>query len=85
MMVRWLQGLLFMALTSIGLVDTKPAGDEHQLQLWIHGSDNGYHFELRQAYMPNGKQLRQCVLDTGKTKETRQAAVDEGLAALAAA
>jgi hypothetical protein len=63
-------------------IDKKDHGDHHQLQLWILSiaGQDGYHFELRQAYRPGGKTQKHCVLDSGPLRETREEAAREGIA-----
>lgn len=50
---------------SIGLIDRADSTGSHQLQLWIESSGHGYRYLIRSAYMPGGRLVRSCVLDSG--------------------
>jgi hypothetical protein len=56
---------------SFGLIDKADGTNAHQLQLWFLRIPTGYSFEVRNAYMPGGKLVKSCVLDSGShTDET---------------
>ncbi len=66
---------------TLGLVRVSN-GDNHQMQLWIFGSAAGYRYEVRNAFVPGGKMVRSCVLDSGSSQAKRKIALRDGNASM---
>ncbi|MBX9691038.1 MAG: hypothetical protein K2Z81_01570 [Cyanobacteria bacterium] len=49
----------------VGCLDKHAQGNDHELQLWIEPREGGFCFVVRSAYVPGGKQVRRCELDSG--------------------
>lgn len=56
-----------------GCIDKQNYGTAHQLQLWLDRNANGTQWTLRNAYVPNGKFVRSCVLDSGSNPDYDEA------------
>lgn len=65
---------------TIGLISKQKEGTQ-ETQLWIRGSEEGFYYEIRAAYVPAGTIVRSCVLDSGKPVAERAQALEEGKAA----
>jgi len=50
---------------AFGLIDKADGGNAHQLQLWFEAAAGGWRWTVRNAFMPGGKMVRSCVLDSG--------------------
>lgn len=50
---------------SFGLIDKADGTDAHQLQLWFSRVATGFAFETRNAFLPGGKLVKSCVLESG--------------------
>lgn len=66
-----------------GLIDRADSTGSHQLQLWIESSAHGYRYLIRSAYMPGGRLLRSCVLDSGPFDQNYQSVRGAGESAFA--
>lgn len=66
-----------------GLIDRADSTGSHQLQLWIESSAHGYRYLIRSAYMPGGRLVRSCVLDSGPSDRNHQAVKEAGESAFA--
>jgi hypothetical protein len=58
---------------NFGLIDKADGTNAHQLQLWFHRVQNGFSFQVRNAYMPGGKLVRSCVLESGSNADETEA------------
>lgn len=66
-----------------GLIDRAESTGSHQLQLWIESSAHGYRYLIRSAYMPGGRLVRSCVLDSGPSDRNYQSVREAGESAFA--
>ncbi len=58
---------------NFGLIDKADGTNAHQLQLWFSRVATGFAFEVRNAYMPGGKLVKSCVLDSGSNADETEA------------
>lgn len=57
--------VVFDGTPQFGLIDKGAVLNQHQVQLWFWNNGGAFVFEVRQAYVPNGRVVRSCVLDSG--------------------
>lgn len=62
-----------MSANQYGCIDKVDYGNVHQLQLWLSPCGDSVAWTLRNAYVPGGKQVRSCVLDSGSDSDYSEA------------
>ena len=73
---------LFTSKGSVGVKRCCDSGEDHRMMLVMRGAPRAYYYEIRQLYVPGGRVVRSCVLDSGKTQASYRKVLRQGNAAM---
>jgi hypothetical protein len=73
---------LFQSRGSLGVKRACDSGEDHRMMLVMRGEPGAYYYEIRQLYVPGGRVVRSCVLDSGKSQASHRIALRQGNAAM---